>query len=300
MITVEEPKAREYTEEESFILKHKFITLLYTLLIVYLTLHQFLIPLVNNIFKGLPLVSDIHWYFLIHFYGHYKLKTEKELPYEFYIFVWLITILQTGFGFFSLGKWGLFSLAITQVSTIIFLYFSWPYVSKTIKAKSLLIHLMAGALLFAGIKAVEVQSVQVRPKSQREVILHQEDFSVTFPNSFPLKRKLSVWNLENSVFNFNNDFRVINDKDVTIDIRLYKLQVKSERLRWKYMRLAQLKGSEVWDLPLEKDAIYLVKSPERKDLKVLILVPQNYEFPLGPGELSVGFNSLEWRSLKHE
>ncbi|HLT22655.1 MAG TPA: hypothetical protein VKZ84_04400 [Bacteriovoracaceae bacterium] len=300
MITVEEPKAREYTPEESELLKHKFITLLYTLLIVYLTLHQFLIPLVNNLFKGLPFASDIHWYFVIHFYGHYKLRKDRKLPYGFYALIWLMTILQIGVGFMSLGKWGLFSLAITQISTIIFLYFVWPFVNYTIKAKDVLIHIIVGGAIFAGIKSVEVKSVKPKVKSQRQIVLHQEDFVITFPNSFPKERELSVWNLGDRTFNFEHDFRIINDKDVSIDIRLYELHIKSERLRWKYKRLAQLKPNESWDLPLENDVIYLVKSPERKDLKVLLLIPQNYEFPLGPGELSVGFNSLEWRSQKNE
>lgn len=300
MITIEEPQRREYTEEESRLIKHKFITLLYILLIVYLTLHQFLIPLVSNLFKGRHFATDIHWFFMIHFYGYYQLKKKLEMSRGFYAFLWLITILQIIFGVLTMGKWGLFSLALTQVSTLLFLYFVVPFVSNTYQVKSIVSHLLVGGIVFAGLQVIEIKSSESLRVTERKIVMHHEDFNISFPGTFPLKNELSVWSLGNQGLHFKDYFKIVNDKDVVIDIRLYELKIKSERVRWKYKRLAQLKAHESWDLPLENDTIYLVKSPERKDLEVLILIPQNYKFPLGSGRLSVGFNSLEWRGITHE
>lgn len=295
MITIEEPKRRDYSEEESKLLKHKFITLLYVLLIVYLTLHQFLIPLVSNLFKGRHFATDIHWFFMIHFFGYYQLKKNQKMSFGFYLLIWVITIAQCLVGFLTFGKWGLFSLAITQTSTVIFLYFVWPFVSQVRETKSILSHVVAGLLIFMSLNYIEVHSVEVRKATERMLILHQEDFAINFPSKFSVLKEKSVWNLANTVVNFDNSFRVINDRESVIDIRLYEMKIKSNRVAWKYKRLSQLKAGEAWNLPLEKDRIYLVKSPERRDLKVLILVPNGYVFPLGEGVLSVGFNSLEWR-----
>ena len=299
MISIEEPK-REFTEEESRQLRFKFITLLYTLLIVYLTLHQFLIPLANNLFKGRFFAADIHWFFIVHFYGYHQLKKTKEMSQGFYSFLWLVTILQTSFGFFTLGKWGLFSLGITQVSTILFLYFVWPFVGSDRNFKTIAFHALMAVLIFAGLKSIEVHSTETKRVTERRVVLHQEDFAISFPGKFQSESQASVWELGNQVFEFANGFKIVNDRDAIIDTRLYELKIKSDRVRWKYQRLAQLKPGEVWDLPLDKDSIYLVKSPERKDLKVLLLIPEGFKFPLGEGQLSVGFNSIEWRSRANE
>lgn len=295
MISIEEPTRREYSEEESRLLKHKFITFLYVLLIVYLTLHQFLIPFVSNIFKGNNLASDIHWFFIIHFFGYYQLKKTKKMSFGFYCLLWVITIAQCTVGFLTFGKWGLFSLAITQTSTVIFLYFVWPFVSHLKETKTILAHVVVGLIIFTGLNFVEIHSPEMKRSTERRLILHQEDFAINLPGQFPTNRELSVWKLSNQVIEFDREFKIVNDKDSIIDIRLYELKIKSNRVGWKYKRLSQLKPGEAWNLPLQNDHIYLIKSPERRDLKVLLLIPKGYQFPLGKGVLSVGFNSLEWR-----
>lgn len=154
--------------------------------------------------------------------------------------------------------------------------------------------LIAG-IVFLGLQSLQVKSQGLKKATEKKILLHQEEFVISFPGEFPLHSQLSVWNLSNQVISFDKKFKLFNENTSVIDIRLYELKLSPNRLSWKYNRLAQLKPQQAWELPLKDDRIYLIKSPERKDLHVLILIPKDFNFPLGTGDLSVGFNSIEWR-----
>lgn len=299
MITIEEPQKRTFTQEESQTLRLKFIDLLYVLLVVYLTLHQFLIPFVGNLFRGDIFYHDISWSFVVHFYGLYELKKNKSLSLGFYSFLWGLTVIQVVHGAMTLGKWGLFSLILTQVTTIVFLYFVHPFVRKEKKSLTLVVALVASLALGAIFSLIKVESPEKSRTSQRSIQMHEEDFQVKLPGSLPILSEVSVWELGNRAIHFNEHFIVKNNKSSVIDIRLYELKIAEHRVKWKYVRLAQLRLGESWNLPLSNDAIYLVKSPERRDIQSLILIPKNYQSPLGEGILSVGFNSIVWLGDKN-
>lgn len=299
MITIEEPQKRNLSQEESLTLRLKFIDLLYVLLVVYLTLHQFLIPFVGNLFRGDVFYHDVSWSFIVHFYGIYELKKNKSMSLGFYSFLWGLTVVQIIHGALTLGKWGLFSLVLTQTTTIVFLYFVYPFVTKERKTISLVVALVCSLACGALFSLVKVNSPEKSRASQRSIQMHEEDFQVKLPAPLPILSEVSVWELGNRAVRFNDHFIVKNDKKSVIDIRLYELKIAEHRVKWKYVRLAQLRLNDVWNLPLSNDAIYLVKSPERRDLKSLILIPQHYQFPLGEGILSVGFNSIVWQGVKN-
>lgn len=294
MISLEEPQKRTLSKEESFALRLKFIDFLYVLLFVYLTLHQFLIPFIRNILKDQVFYYDISWSFLIHLYGMWELKKYKRFSWFFYSFLGGLTLFQIIEGGMYFNRWPLFTLILTKGCTLIFLYFAYPFVEKKNSFLKTISALSLAVLMGFFFHLLRVDA-PVKPRiSERSVMMHEEDYQVNLPGSFKLLSEISVWELKDQVRNFEGEVKIINDRNHVIDIRLYELKIDEHRVKWKYKRLAQLRMGEHWILPLSNDAIYLVKSPERKDLKTLMLIPRNYKFPLGKGILSVGFHSIQW------
>lgn len=312
MIDIQEPQRRAYTEEEKAELSARFILLLHTLLLVYLSVHNIFIPLVSNLLKGQVLLQDVHYWFLFQLPVQYWLRKGKGVPSGYFLFLIVGSITRITFETLTastLKSWGITSIMISELSSFIFYFVYWPRV----ESNKWLPLVLAGFVLTPLLSKMEIHGQSFGlPMIVRNVKVKLPDNglgcqgtvgTVNFPVGPGLATgQLSIKDcgLSDMILRYHGKFEVKSNLDKPINLRLYRLNVLHGRVSWRFVRLVQVEKNSVWDVtPLLKDAVaYLIKSPERKKIGHTILLPATAtDFPLGIGKLNFNYDSLEWVPL---
>jgi hypothetical protein len=315
-VDLKEPVKASYSEEEAAELKHKFILLVHSLLLLYLALHNLIIPMGSNLLRGDQPFLDVHFWFLIHLPLHFWLRTGREVPQCFYLFLLVGSLSRLMIELMlmtSLKSWTIFSVVISEFSTLLFLYVGRvKFTCYRSLARSMGV-VALGLLLPLSMSHLEARSnlgprfflKKEDPTLIAEKIGCQEGIvELALPQShanFQHELEIKTCGFKENLVFISQNFILKNSFESTLNVRLFKLDPKGRRVRWKFVRLVQLAPREVWDLsPLIKtDGLYLVKIPERRNLGFSVLVPDDFKTPEA-GKLIIGFDSVEWHSLENE
>ena len=309
MVDLQEPTKKEYSAEEQIALKKQFILLLHTLLLVYLGLHNFLIPLISNLLTGRFILSDLHFWFLFQIPVQFYLRQKKTIPSGYYYFLLLGTFARFGMELqlaSSLKSWGVLSLTLSELSSIIFYYLYFPFLKKKSPSLfSLLAFLIVPAMSMIEIRSQRVISSETKAVTERD----DENFGcrgslneITFPLRetalFSTETTIRSCGLADSLLRVGDSFKIHNKSSHDINLRLYRLRVLHGKVSWKFVRLVQISQNSLWDISTylrEEKTIFLLKSPERRKLGNIILLPrEEYHFPIGKGKLTSTYDTLQW------
>lgn len=309
MVDLQEPKKHEYSEEEQVVLKEQFILLLHTLLVVYLVLHNFLIPLVSNILTDRNLLSDLHFWFLFQIPVQYLLRKKLTIPNWYYYFLLFGTFARLGMELQlapTLKSWGIFSLLLSELSSIIFYYLYFPFLKKKSPGLlSLLAFVIVPIMSVVEVRSEKMMSSNTRiaPERDDKVLGCKGSLNrITFPLEefphYPERVTIHPCGFSDSFLRIGQTFSVLNQSSHDINLRLYQLRVLHGKVSWKFVRLMQIPQKGTWDiseyLKGEKTAL-LLKSPERRKLgNLLIISKDRTSFPLGKGELISTYDTLQW------
>ncbi len=313
MIDIQEPVTPVYSFEEKENIKQKFILLLHTLLIVYLSIHNLLLPLLMNIIKNKPLMLDVHWWFLLQIPVQWFLRKGKVIPKGYLLFLIIGSILRLTLEVYTadnLKSWFILSVFISEISSGIFYAVYFPLARKNAMMP---LALLAFALI-PTLKYFEHKTeaaISFKTKKVEHVQSDSASLGCLGSNSqldFPLKSKYKLLNsvaiadcgFTEKIISPSLDFTIVNTTSQILNLRLYKLQVLYGRVKWKFLRLIQVKSSELWspNKLISTDTIYLIKIPENRKLGHLVLVPIGFEkFPIGKGSLHLDYDSLNWTPL---
>jgi hypothetical protein len=311
MIDLQEPGRASYSAQEQALLKHQFILLVHTLLLAYLALHNLIIPMVANILRGHNLLIDVHFWFLFQLPLQWYLRQMKPLPMAYVQFLILGTLARLLFEFnfaTQLKTWQIFSVLISEFSATIFFFLVFPALAP----KKLFLSAFLGLLVAPMLGLYEVRSESNKMlistpflKQSQDHLLGCRGAEVTL--QFPLPNDSAVQSsaiirdcgFDQNLVRTGKSFHVLNQGQQQLNLRLYRLYVLHGKVRWKFLRLIQVAPGETWEVGelLKDDVAYLIKSPERRKLGNLVIVPaQTGHFPLGPGSLKLNYDSLEWRA----
>lgn len=318
MIDIQEPVIPSYTLEEKAKLKQKFILLLHTLLLVYLSLHNLIIPLVMNSIKNQPLLQDVHWWFLFQIPVQWLLRSGKNIPRQYLYFLIIGSILRVVFEVYTatnLKSWFIFSVFLSEISSGIFYVVYFP-LAKKIAMMSVLPFLIIAVAIIPILNHFELKSEAIISFKNDNVEQLQRDGSSLgckgsdLQINFPLANKFKILNsvvittncgFAENIISPAAEFTILNSTPQVLNLRLYRLQALYGKIKWKFQRLIQVNVNEYWSIKdlIKLDAIYLIKIPETRRLGHLVLVPIGFEkFPLGDGHLILNYDSLNWIPLK--
>lgn len=309
MVDLQEPNKKQYSDEEQTALREQFVLLLHTLLLTYLVLHNFLIPIISNLVIGRNLLSDIHFWFLFQIPVQFYLRKRYPISswYFYFLLIGTITrlILEVQIAP-SLKSWNIFSLFLSELSSIIFYFLYFPF----LKEKSLNLTSFIAIIFVPLISLMELRSEKFIP-SQAQV--HGEktneslgcngssiklDFPLERPNILSSSSVIKECGFSAPLLRVDEQFIIRNRSTIDINLRLYKLKVLHGKISWRFVRLVQVAHDRDWDLtPLlrSEKTVLLLKSPERRKIGNLIIIPRDFiEFPLGSGELSSTYDTLKW------
>ena len=310
MIDLQEPVTMSYSEEESRELRGRFLITLHGFLLLYLSLHNFLLPATLNVLRGAPFFEDVHFWFLFQLPIQYFLRKEKIIPqgYLLFLIVGSLTRLTWELGHATeLRSWPVLSVLLSEFSSLIFLSLT---VSQFRNRQFLYIPPMA-LFIVPMLSTFELHSPDAYfTKFSTPTRLSTDDralgcqgsaVTLEFPfvENYPEVTRLTLreCGFPTPVLRWSSALSLTHQQKAPLNLRLYELSALHGKVRWKFQRLLQLKPGELWDLSplLKADRIYLLKSPERRHLGLLVLIPTSFEgFILGPGRLTLGFETLSW------
>lgn len=314
MIDLHEPATIAYSSEEKRKLKEDFLILLHTLLLIYLALHNLILPVIINLAHDQHLLTDIHFWFLFHLPVQWLLRKRLQLPEGVVLFLAFGSMLRLGVELYlstSWKGWGTLSLLLSELSSFIFYFVYYPFCHKR---KYLWVSLLA-LLVTPSLSWLEIRSQKIISSS----IVHKElgtkseellgckgstvglEFPLTLAGGPRSSFKLIHCGFEEQLIRSHSHLAVTNSLAYPVNLRLYKLQVLHGKVKWKFVRLVRLKNQESWELSeyVRKDVAYLLKSPERRKLGHAVIIPERTrDFPLGKGRLNLHYDSLEW--IRHE
>lgn len=308
MVDLQEPRKIEYSDKEKIILKEQFILLLHTLLFAYLSLHNFLIPVVSNLLKHQAILQDVHYWFLLQLPVQWFLRQKKQIPTAYFYFLVLGSVARLVIEFYlapTLKSWGILSVLVSELSSVIFYFLYFPLLSNTkfsFKSLSAIFIVLFLSLTENHSKPLILSSVQRLSVFDSSQLGCEGSESVL---NFPLTMERVVRDavaveecgFSNKQVFFDKQFKIKNHTKHLYNLRIFKLHVLHGRVKWKFVRLIQLEAGREWDAMtyLKNDIAYVIKSPERRNLGHLVLVPKSVkEFPIGKGELSLTYDTLKW------
>ncbi len=236
----------------------------------------------------------------------------KTIPKEYLFFLIIGSALRLGMEVYAasnLKSWHMFSIVLSEISSGIFYAVYFPIVKKNTR---LPLWLLAFALIPL-LNHLELRSEFTSTViNENKTVILRDSFSMGCQGSdvqldFPLQQKFKLLNsvaitdcgFTEKIFSPTNDFVIGNTTSQVLNLRLYKLQVLYGRVKWKFLRLVQVKSSEVWapQKLIAADTMYLVKMPENRKLGHLTIMPSDFQkFPIGNGKLLLDYDSLNWIS----
>lgn len=284
MVDLKEPMRREYSTEESVEVSQSFLTLLFYFLSFYLSLHNVIIPLLLNIFRGNDLLLDVHFWFLFSLPLIYWIKKRLPIPrsYLFFLLSGSLSRIVIYTTVMYVKSWTVASVYLTEFSLIISCVFAYQ---KSYKDRFIFSG-FAGLLVPYYLSQVEFHSVArkvIFPVVTKEINLSKEGCAgskvdITFPHQKPVSSFLSIGEcgFKNNNAVIDGSFRIFNEQEHLIHLRIFKLTHKEGKLFWKFVRLVKVEPRHelVLNDYLNKDSIFLLKAPERRNLGILILIPK--------------------------
>lgn len=307
MIDLGEPARKEYTDEEKKVLKQNFFVTLHSFLLVYLTLHNFLIPLMANFFKGHVFWDHMHFWFLVHIPVNIYLRRGKLSRFVFFFLLFgsLTRLSLESYLTLKLASWGMLSIYLSEVSSLLFFVFYYPEVGD--QNNKIVPGALSGILL-AGL--FSLAEISIRPDYFQKADT-KSDFTKLYGCKgstnklhFPLGTRPTSNSININECGFHEDeiyvkgrLEVKNKTGLPLNMRIYQLKWSGGRLSWKFIRLLQVSPTGI--LNVEEFAKFerplLLKIPERKNLGHLLIVPEKSSEHFPPGELELTYNSLNWR-----
>lgn len=308
MTSVAGPKRREYSEEEQRKLNYHFILLLHTLLLVYLLIHNLIIPVISNILREKHILESVHYWFLFQIPVQYWLRKHKLIPIGYLWFLIVGSILRIGLEPFftsNIKTWSFFSMLLSEVASFVFYSVAFKFTQKKMWPWLPL----AALVIIPGLRVLEYephQTVFSQKKTVTKKVIsssfgcqgsHLElKLPLIHSGSVPAL-KVTSCGFEKNHISPDSNFIIKNTLKHSVNLRLYQLERTGDIIRWKFVRLVQVQPSGDWKVGplLQPTNMYLVKSPERKTLGSLILLPQMpQDFALQSGRLNFEIDSLEW------
>jgi hypothetical protein len=297
-IDIDGHERKKYSEEEKQNLKYKFIVTLHLLLIIYLSLHNLLIPLVINIARGSFLLTDVHFWFFIHLPLHYFLKKKFSLAPILFSAVGagvIIRIIVELFLVSQFKSWGMLSIFISEIAGLIFVVAAFSVYRPLFKWQGVLVALIV-IPLFSSLEVRSDWSKRPLVKEKEERVIDNsagcQGSLVEFrTRSIQLDSLAQDVEIKDCGFSFKmakslGAFKVKNQRTSRVNIRLFKLHISDQVPRWRFARLYVLGPREELTLSAEdlsKERLYLLKSPEMKELGQTLIINQSrlHELPAG-------------------
>lgn len=312
MVDLQEPRKLEYSEKDQLILNEQFILLLHTMLLAYLGLHNFFIPVVSNLLRNQSILQDVHFWFLFQLPVQWFLRRKVTIPRSYFYFLVLGSVARLVLEFYfasTLKSWGILSVLVSELSSVIFYFLYFPALpSGKFPSKALSSILIVSILSFTELHSQP--SILLLQKTAPTIDASHlgcegSEVNLKYPLSSqgPVKEAIAIkpCGFSQKLVSTDSSFKVINETNTLYNLRLYKIHVLHGRVKWKFIRLIQLEPHKVWDVSsyLKNDVAYVIKSPEHRKLGHLVILPiRSTEFPLGKGVLSLTFDTLKWSSYE--
>lgn len=305
MIDLHEPEKKIYTPLEEAEVTRTFLVMVHLLLMLYLSLHNVLIPFCLNLLRERGISQDIHLWFLFQLPLGYWLRRKKMIPQSYVLFLIFGSLGRLVFyNLFLFSKsWSLVSVYLSELSSLIFCFLIW---SRSFGDKFWALSIL-GLLVPVGVaqwethpvesKGVAVQSQKTGPDYRTmgcegsEVLLQMPAHELNEASSVSLIN----CGFEHNLLRLRGDFMITQKLSKGINLRLYQLIHREGRYSWKFVRMKRLEKSETWVLhPLLKDRqVYLLKAPENRQLGMTVLLTGDVSLP---GKFTMTFDSLNWSS----
>ncbi len=293
-LEVQGPKDPQFSNLEKKKLDKNFFKTIHIFLIIYLCLHNLIIPSIVNIYKGSPLLTDIHYWFLFHFICYHQFKKEQSFNYYLVLFGFSGSITRIIFETYMTatvyGKsWGIFSIYLAEVCSII-LFFVYIYsFLKVPKKKGL--NFSAGtftALLLGSSLQPVLNSIEIRGEifNNTKKITRTRTYT-NFDNSgclgsvvkgvTPISKSISKQveikdcGLAQNIYIVGDKLSIHNNTDQTIRLRLFKVSKGRLLFQRVYMIHAHEHESIV---TLDENSFYILKSLEQTWVGQSLLIPE--------------------------
>lgn len=273
-------------------------TLIYFLLL-YLSLHNLIIPVFVNIYKEKYLLNDVHFWFLFVFF--IKWIENKKLR-ETFILIGILgsclRILVESYQAIDLKfSWGLFSIYLSEGAT--FLYYFYCYKEKWvpfIQWKYLPLCFLPLFFMKIEVKGdlFNQQSFvrKIQEKDQLWLTYGCKGSVVDYKGPEELKDQSQIEGCgfkENKVF-FDENYSIHNHTNKIVHVRLHEIIFLEKNINDLFKSLIILKPNESKKLALEQNKFYLYKSIQQKKIGIQLLIPKKTKlvksFSVNPYEVN--------------
>ena len=248
MVDLQEPPKTTYSIQEQETISHQFTLILHSFLILYLAIHNLIIPSVLNIFRGDNLLIDVHFWFLFQIPLYYYIKNNKKIAQEvwqFFVAGSLARVIFETYFVTQFKSWEYFSVLVSEIASLVFYFFLYK---RTLRPRNFLMVIPAIIIVFT-FTQIELRS----PWSIKQSVFLKApifDDSRTLgctgsivrlhPVEVDSEVAITDCGFSSSLTRFSEDLSVINNYK-TINLRLYRLVKRAHGVSWKFARLFQVK-----------------------------------------------------------
>lgn len=305
MIDLSEPTKKPLSKLEAQLIRQKFLILLHSLLLFYLLLHNLIIPLVVNLFKGQTLLADVHFWFIFQIPVHLWLRKGKNLSLSYGMFLIFGSFARMIFCTMVYGKsWGLVSVYLSELSSLVFISIIWQELARD----RFVLLSFSGFLLTPFLAWIEISSpeknINLRSAHTVEADYYKMgcqgskvEVSQDLLNSgLSSRANILSCGMERNRLVFDSNVEISNQTSHSYNLRLYELKKGDKRFSWKFLRIIRINDHESVALTsfLKKPSMYLLKSPEHRELGMLVIIPKDAVIK---GRFTLTPDTLNWRDL---
>ncbi|MFP5384746.1 MAG: hypothetical protein ACLGHN_01615 [Bacteriovoracia bacterium] len=305
MVDLNEPVRRSYSETEKEEVSRNFLILLHSFLLLYLALHNLLIPLLINALKGRDLLQDVHYWFLFQIPVHLWLRERRQISFSYNFFLLIGSFARLIFySFFMFTRsWTMVSVYLSEVSALIFCFIIW---SQTRKDKFVYLAFL-GLFVTPYLATIEKYPPEVKPEkvmrkgpveNYGELGCKGSELKINMTGVVHLPYSsvavLKECGFAENLLRYNDSVDLFNDSSIDINLRLYELKRREGRFSWKFVRLLRVEKNQRISLKdnLKKDSMYLLKSPERRKTGITVLIPATTVLK---GTFKLNMDTINWR-----
>lgn len=304
MIDLQEPVRRSYTREEEEVVRKNFLILLHSFLLLYLSLHNLFIPLALNALKGREILQDVHYWFLFHLPLHFWLRKGKMISSSYNTFLVVGSLARLVFYsvFMFTKSWTIVSVFLSEVSSLIFSFVIWNMASKDRYLYVALLGVLIPPYLASVEKyppdagprkisrAITIENYKILGCQGSEILLSTQDLA---DRKISSRAKINGCGFDNNLYSYRTSFELFNGSGIDHNLRLYELKKKEGRVSWKFLKMIRLQQNTTVDLgkDLKTKTMYLLKSPERRQVGMMLLIPEVTEVT---GKFEINYDSIHW------
>lgn len=304
MIDLTEPVKKTLSSGEARLVRHKFLVLLHSLLLFYLILHNLIIPLVINLFKGQDILSDVHYWFFSQIPVHLWLRQKKKVYLSYVLFLIFGSLTRLLYcSLMYVKSWSLVSVYLSELSSLIFIFIIWQ---DLVKDRYVFFSVL-GVFITPILTSLEFSPPQKANLSEKREKTFADYSSlgckgsrikVTFPVTAVSSDSgvdITACGMKNNLLIYNREFVIRNKTNQSFNLRLYELKKGSERYSWKFIRIIRIEQNSSEDISkfFRKPSMYLLKSPEYRDLGMLAMIPIDSQLK---GTFELTPETLTWRN----